>query len=125
MNSLVLLLAAQLATACPFCTAVKPTLAQSRDAADVVAIAEVLKASEDSTAELKFHQILKGKPLLSGESIATVRLNFKPAAGSLSICFAVRSDDETLSWTAASANETNLAYFARSEEHTSELQSPC
>ena len=47
MNTLAILLAAQLATSCPFCTAVKPTLSQQRDAADVVAITEVDSIGDD------------------------------------------------------------------------------
>jgi hypothetical protein len=111
MNSLVLLVAAHLTVACPFCTAVKPTLAQQRDAADVVAIAEVDKV-DASSATLTFRQVLKGNSLLGGQSSATVKLGFKPRPGALLICFGNRSDDEDLSWSAVGVDETSLVYVA-------------
>jgi hypothetical protein len=116
MNTLALLAAAHLTIACPFCTAVKPTLAQQRDGADVVAIAEVDKIADDSSAILTFHQVLKGKALLAEHSGANVKLEFKPRPGALLICFGSRSDEQGLTWTAVGANETSLAYFAGSPD---------
>jgi hypothetical protein len=115
MNTLALILTALLAAGCPFCTAVKPTLAQQREAADVVLIAEVDSITDNSFAVLRIHQIIKGKGQLSDASMLRTRLNFKPAMGSLLVCFATRDGNE-LQWTATAVNETSLAYFAGAPE---------
>jgi len=115
MNTLALILTAHLAAGCPFCTAVKPTLTQQRDAATVVLVAEVDSINDASFAALRIHQILKGKGQLADESTLRTRLNFKPAMGSLLVCFAARDASE-LQWTATAVNETSLAYFAGAPE---------
>jgi hypothetical protein len=111
MNTLALLLTAHLAAGCPFCTAVKPTLSQQREAADVVLIAEADAIADDPIATLRIHKVIKGKDRLPDAPMLRTRLNFKPAAGSLLVCFATDVDDVP-KWTAFNANEASLAYFA-------------
>ena len=47
--------------ACPFCTALAPSLSQLREQADVVALAEVEAAGNDGRqSTLRVHRVLKG-----------------------------------------------------------------
>jgi hypothetical protein len=110
MNTLAILLSAHL-IACPFCTAVKPTLSQQRDAAEVVAVAEVESIIGSADARLRIHQALKGKALLGEETTLRTTLAFRPQVGSLLVCFG-SLDEGSLTWTAMGVNETSLAYFA-------------
>src|SRR5262245_58583481 len=51
--------------ACPFCTALAPTLAQLREQAAVVALAEVERAPTGKPATLRLHRVSKGDGRLS------------------------------------------------------------
>ena len=46
--------------ACPFCTALKPSLAQLREQATVVALAEVQSQAADKRSTLALHKVLRG-----------------------------------------------------------------
>ncbi len=56
---------AQAAAGCPFCTSLKPTLTQRREAASVVVLGEFLER-DGKHAVFRSHQFLEGKSLLGG-----------------------------------------------------------
>jgi hypothetical protein len=57
------------ALACPFCTALKPTLSQRREAAAVVVLGEFV-AQDGKQAAFRLHQFLQGQPLLADVKVA-------------------------------------------------------
>jgi len=102
--------------ACPFCTALGPTLAQSHAASRVTALAEVGRSSRGQPTELKLHQVLDGKPLVRAGERLTVTLDLAAPAGSLVLIFGSGADGAKagdLTWHAMAVNETSYAYFAR------------
>lgn len=125
-RSLVLLLVGALtissaARACPFCTALKPTISQQRDEAAIAALAECEEARPDRY-RFRLLQTLKGKELLGGKdslelpakSFADLPAALKP--GALALLLARRSDakgESSLRWSEISLNETSYAYAAR------------
>ena len=111
------------AAACPFCTALQPTLAQRRDAAEIVCIGEV--GAADPAAKMqswRVHQVLKGRErfaLLPAAAAKTLELPCDATlkTGALGLLFAEVSATGgagELDWSVVPANETSLSYFARS-----------
>lgn len=101
------------AAACPFCTALKPTLAQRRESATVVAIGECLEAASKQ-ATFRIHKVLKGSESLrasAGEQV-NLSLDTPPKPGSLAILFGEGST-EKLAWSCETANELALSYFVK------------
>jgi hypothetical protein len=112
----ILLIAAGGAGACPFCTALGPSLAQRREQSAVVALAEVESQSSDKRARLRIHRVLKGAERLDGK-LLDIPLEMTVRAGSLLLVFASDTADKSpseLTWQAVSVNETSYAYFAKS-----------
>jgi hypothetical protein len=102
---------ARTAAACPFCTTVAPSLAQERETADVVALAEVTDATT-KPPRFRLHRVTKGAELLvDRESIAAgTGTDFKQ--GELVLLFGSRHDG-ALHWSTTVVNETSAAYFFR------------
>jgi hypothetical protein len=118
-----LLLAAVVSTAqaCPFCNAVKPTLAQQREAAVAAFVGEpVDKPSGDRPASqsFKIHRVLKGK-----ESLGAGPLRLAPdlpvKEGSLVLMLGNGAADaglKDLQWTAIPLDESAYAYVVQSPD---------
>ncbi len=112
---------AKYAGACPFCTALKPTFAQQRERASIVALGEVTEGEQGKTT-FQIHQAILGKDLLGGQGslmIPSRRETFKAGSLVLLITASKPKQDaapaplEGLSWTTIRVNETSLAYFVR------------
>lgn len=103
-----------IALGCPFCVAVKPTLAQQRGSADVVLFAELIDSNEDSQ-QYRIHHVLKGQPRVEGAESLTVPADIVRENGTLAILFGNIEDDalDSARWTITPVNETSLGYFAQ------------
>jgi hypothetical protein len=111
------------ATACPFCNAVRPTLAQQRDSATVVALAEALDNPTDKSNSIaarpqsfEIHAVLKGKKRLANGAELHLAADAPVAKGSLALLLASGTDDAPLAqlqWTAVPLDETAYAYVFR------------
>lgn len=109
------------AAACPFCTAVKPSLSQRCDTAEVAALAECLEANRQRQT-FRLQKTLRGAELLEGktslelpaDSLEVVDAALKP--GNLTLLLARRdalSDDDKLRWSEVPLDELSYAYVAR------------
>ena len=127
---------ATIVSACPFCNVVGRPLAQRRDEAAAVAVAEaaaVAAAGEDGLLQQpwRIDQVIRGRPDLVG-SVVTARVG--TSAEGTGVLFGEGTADEPLRWTAVVADEavlgyvvaapawdgqpaTRLAWFARRLEH--------
>ena len=119
--------AARQTWACPFCTALRPTLAQQRESASVVVLGEASNAEEGKTV-FRIHQTLFGKSLLGERSQLTLSPSDSFQIGSLALLMASegsKTNDaskkesetasfENLAWKAILVNEGSIAYFVRS-----------
>jgi hypothetical protein len=108
--------AARPTTACPFCLADEPTLAQRRESADGVALGEAAARRGDGKQQtFELHTIFKGPAELKQRGNVSIA---SPAAkpGSLAILFATADDRQKRvdrwDWSTAFANEALLGYFA-------------
>jgi hypothetical protein len=117
---LVLIAAPETLAACPFCTALRPTLAQQRESAQIVALAEPLAGDQSKqagdAARFRLHQVFKGKERVAGAAQLSVETEQKLAPGSLALLFGEgdeKSPPAELEWSLFAVNETVLAYFAR------------
>jgi hypothetical protein len=109
--------------ACPFCTAVKPSLSQQCDAAEIVAFAECLEATParqifrllktpKGGERLKSKTSLELSPALLADAASAATMK----AGSLALLLARRdelSERRELRWTEIPLDETSYAYVAR------------
>ncbi len=59
-------MAASSAAACPFCTALAPTLVQRRESAAVAAVGELIETTADRRV-FRLHKVLSGQSLLRDE----------------------------------------------------------
>ncbi|MCG8585035.1 MAG: hypothetical protein MI757_10015 [Pirellulales bacterium] len=107
------------AHACPFCYALKPTLAQQRSDADIVAVLEAVDDS-DGARDFTVHQLLKGSDQLDGGKTLRFDPEQKTAPGQLFLAFGSNTPDAKVAirWKAVPATETSLAYAARSPATT-------
>jgi hypothetical protein len=103
-------------TACPFCLADEPTLAQRRESADGVALGEAAGRRGDGKQQtFQLHTVFKGPAELKKRGKVDIE---SPAAkeGSLAILFATADDQreriDRWDWSTAFANEALLGYFA-------------
>jgi hypothetical protein len=115
-----LALAAPTSFACPFCTALRPTLSEQREQSTVTLLAELegdgKSASKPGDPQhFLIHQALRGADAAAGASELTTTAEFQGKSGALALLFG-EGDAKTglpkLAWTAAKVNETSLAYFA-------------
>jgi hypothetical protein len=96
------------ASACPFCTAVAPSLAQLREQADIVLLAEVLETGKPPL--LRVHRTVKGKSPVSGDSPLRATVDADLLQGTLALLFGSANGD-AIRWHAVPANETVAGYF--------------
>lgn len=102
--------------ACPFCTALKPTLCERRESAAAVALAELISQDSAETKSFRVHQALAGKERLAGAETLQIPVELQAKPGALALLFAegdAKSPLEKLEWSAVAVNETSLAYVAR------------
>ena len=112
----ILFATARQSTACPFCLADEPTLAQRRESADGVALGEAAGRRENGKQQtFQLHTIFKGPAELKKRGKIDIDA---PTAktGSLAILFATADSEqerlERWDWNTAFANEALLGYFA-------------
>lgn len=116
-----LLCVAAIASACPFCNAVKLTLAQEREAAVVAFIGEAIdKPGRERPAaqSFKIHRALKGKSLLGDGSVRLVP-DVLIKQGGLVLMLgngAVDASVKELQWTAIPLDEAAFAYVVQSPD---------
>jgi hypothetical protein len=108
-----LLAAGSFASACPFCTALKPTLAQRREAATVVALGELM-TREGAQASFRIHEWLKGESRLGGRKQIELKTTADLKTGSLAVLFGeAETKGSELSWSLAPVDERSFVYVAR------------
>jgi hypothetical protein len=113
ITSLLVATLAASAGACPFCPALKPTLAQRREGAVVVALGECVK-KEGSQARFRLHELLKGESRLGGRRQLELTTTADLKAGSLAVLFGeAESKQSELSWSLVPMEEQSYAYFAK------------
>lgn len=104
----------QSARACPFCTALKPSLSQRRDNATIFALGEAAETSGDARLFL-LHAILKGADRLANSRRLPIPGHVDLKSGTLVIVLG--NDGETpdamLAWEVVPVTETGYAYAAR------------
>jgi hypothetical protein len=115
--AIVLLLVAGRAAACPFCTALKPTLVQQREAADVTAVGELLSL-ENKQATFKLHRVLAGASKLANTGQLVAPLDQPLAKGALAVLFGSRAvesaeNEAAFEWTIVPVDEGALGYFLK------------
>lgn len=109
------------AAACPFCQALRPTLCQLRDAAAVVALAEVEAPTESGATRVRLHRVLAGEDQLRGQTSLSIPLDLAAKPGSLLLLLGTAADavatasarETPLAWHAVEVNEGSYGYFAR------------
>lgn len=117
-----LLLAGADASACPFCTALEPTLTQRRQVAAVVALGEVAEAGARKWV-YRLHHLLKGRKLLASHESLEVAIeaaadgqpmNMQPGTLVLVLGNGQPTPDAgPLTWSFVPVNEAGYAYIAR------------
>ncbi len=113
--------------ACPFCNAVKPTLAQSREAATVVVLGEATDAPAGKTAApqtFRIHTALKGPKRVSGETLR-IAADAPVKSGTLALLLgnpavapapSLKDAPAELQWTAIPLDEVAYAYVMQSPD---------
>ena len=112
--------------ACPFCTALEPTLCQLREQATVVALVEVEEQSPQLHARLRLHKTLVGAARLRDMTSLSADLDVSAQPGSLLVIFGspVGKQDPPVSqvteaaladlrWHAVAVNEQEAGYLAK------------
>lgn len=114
---------------CPFCTAIRPTLSQRRDEADIALIGEVESVAEGDWT-VRVHYVLRGDDQLDGKTLpisANRRDTTSPGVsappaevGSLLLAFGEREKDSpdrrgtnVIRWSCVTLNEASFAYAAK------------
>jgi hypothetical protein len=112
--SCLLALAVADARACPFCTVPRPTLAERRDQAEIVALAQV-ESTTPTSSIVRLHQLLKGQ--LERDRALSVPVPAGAASGSLVLMLGRRiagTQEDELSWELIPVDEFSYGYFVRS-----------
>ena len=112
--------------ACPFCTALEPTLCQLREQAAVAALVEVEEQSPQLHTRLRLHKSLVGAARLRGMASLSADLDVTARPGSLLVIFgslAGKQDPpaaqapepalDDLRWHAVAVNEQEYGYLAK------------
>lgn len=112
--------------ACPFCTALEPTLCQLREQAAVVALVEVEEQSPKLHTRLRLHKTLSGAARLQGMTELAADLDVLASPGSLLLIFgspagppapsaaqAPEAGLADLRWHAVAVNEREVGYLAK------------
>lgn len=103
------------ARACPFCTALVPTLTQWREQSAVAALVEIDAQPTLDATRVRVVRVLAGSKLTAGQEV-TLPLDVTLKPGALVLVFGTGSGDaalDKLSWHGVSVNEIGYAYFAK------------
>lgn len=111
-------LTAENAAACPFCTAVSPSISERREEATVAALAEVASI-DGQQLKLKLHKILSGAEKLAGKESLEIPIagsigaaEVKP--GRLALALGTRrADGNAFDWELVPLDEVSYGYVAR------------
>ncbi len=103
--------------ACPFCTAVKPSLSQRRADADIALLAEARSASGDQV-DFNVQKLLSGSELLADRSHVTLPRrgtlgSSEVKQGQLAVVLATRDSSQALGWEIVPLDEVGFAYVMR------------
>jgi hypothetical protein len=107
-----------IAAACPFCTAVKPSLSQRREEAAVAALVELSRV-QNGRWQLAVHKTLAGAKLLDDPHRITLETSkltgaANAKAGQLALLLATREGKEqNLTWEFVALDEIGYSYVAR------------
>ena len=112
--------------ACPFCTALVPTLCQLREQAAVTALVEVEEQSPELFTRMRLHKALTGSARLRGMTSLAGKMDLAAKAGSLLLIFgspdgepgasAEKDSEPSLAefrWHAVAVNEREYGYLAK------------
>lgn len=122
-----LLVGLDTAAACPFCTVPQPTLAQRRDEAAVVVLAQTT-TSTSQTCELRLLQVLKGKEKLEQRETLSLPPQADAKTGGLLVVFGrwtASPDGDRLGWEIVPVDETSYAYLVRAPRRACRRQNDC
>lgn len=103
---------AELAAACPFCTAIKPTFAQQRETAVAVVLGEL---DDPAKGAFRVHRVWP-KDIIAADQPLTLKLSFPAAAHGL---YWLLAQGESTGkpgdwdWSAAPVDEVTMAYYVR------------
>lgn len=128
----ILVLLPAVVSACPFCTAVAPTLSQTRETSAVVMLVEALAADpaaggQAGTRTFQVHRLLKGK-LPGAAAVLTVPVRSSAPAKGLALAFCAAGNSAagdagalaSDAWTLVPVSELGYSYFA----HAPDLRTP-
>ena len=103
------------AAACPFCTALGPSVTQRREAADVVLVAEVLAGAPGEPTRFRVHQRLTDSSGRADHDELAAKVDVALRRGDLALLFGQADDDSNaeIAWSALPVNETSLGYALR------------
>lgn len=110
-------LATSLANACPFCTALEPTLAQRRSQASIVLLAEMQNRSPQGRAIFTVHQVLAGESPASAGGTVEIKLDVVARPGTLVLLFGAPRQELAggqPEWHGVVVDEASYGYFAKS-----------
>jgi hypothetical protein len=114
---LILFLPARPAPACPFCTTLRPTLAQQIARADMALLGDVV-AADDSSWKLRVQRALKASDETgAGHSLEIANKSTDgnhPASGELLLALGSRKGKSPAFWTSVALDEASFGYVARS-----------
>jgi hypothetical protein len=108
--------AADTSSACPFCTALGPSLCQQREQATIAALAELEGPATGKRSNLRLHRVLEGAALVAGKQTLELEIDVTAKPGGLLLVFGNGPPDaplDKLTWHAVLVDETSYAYFAR------------
>src|SRR5690242_13406986 len=112
-----LALATSAASACPFCTTLRPTLAQQIGNSDVVLVGEVI-ASDGSMLKVRVHKTLKDSDATGSKDAMEIKsagaTDELPTSGTLLLAMGARKGKPPghIIWTTIGLNEASFAYVA-------------
>jgi hypothetical protein len=114
--ALIVVSTARAGAACPFCTALGPTLCQLREQAAVVALVEVEGPATAERWRLRLHRTIAGAERFKGRHKLEIPLDLALRPGSLLLVFGSGGPTaalDELTWHGIAVNEVSYAYFAR------------
>jgi len=110
--------ATELAAACPFCTAVSPSISQRREEATVAALGEVTEINAEQLG-LKLHKVLSGADKLPNQESVMIPLAGATGVadlktGRLALALGTRrATDQGFDWELVPLDEVSYGYVAR------------
>ncbi len=116
------------ALACPFCTAVKPTLAQQVDSANVAFLGECTEVHPITSiprGDFSVRHPLHGKELLTGLQAVQIKSAQDIKPGTLALILGTGDQEtplEKLDWQCVSLTEVGFAYVARFPDSRSSVE---